>query len=190
MLAGKWIARATGAELGYAGTGTEQVAVEFEVVEEGECQGERIVWYGYFSEAAARRTIESLRHTGWKGDDLSNLSTVGSQDCQIDVQPEEYEGRTRLKVAWVNSANGGLALKERMSDEERRAFAAKMRGVVLSLGNGKPTPAAKPATPARAPSRTPAGKSAPARASAQPSNHPFAPGGAADAPPIDDDLIF
>jgi len=70
---GTYRARATEAEFGFTNTGTEQVAVLFEVVEDGEFQGERITWFGFFTDATSERTIQALRVCGWAGDDLGDL---------------------------------------------------------------------------------------------------------------------
>lgn len=134
MEAGTWKARAREAELGYASTGTEQVAVLFEIVE-GPYLGERITWYGYFTEGTFDRTVEGLRNAGWTGNDLSDLSSLGSRDCFIVVEWDTYNGERSLKVRWVNSGNG-LALKQAMGDAEKRAFAARQRARVAAIGGG------------------------------------------------------
>jgi hypothetical protein len=177
LQAGTYRARAVEAELGLAGNGTERVAVLFEVTEEGPYQGERITWYGYFTDGAFARTVESLRHAGWQGDDLADLSTVGSRDCAIVVDWETYDGREYLRVKWVNAGGGGLALKTRMDDAAKRAFAARMRGQVVAAGGG-----ARSAAPAaRSLASAPRGSAtaAPRRTAAP----------AAGAPPVDDSDI-
>ena len=106
--------------------------------------GEQIRGTLWLSEGAIKRSVESLRHTGWQGDDLSELSTVGSKLCQIVVETEEYNGRGYPRVKWVNaneSAGGGGAGQARMSDVAKKQFAAKMRGLVIAVSGGKPSAA-------------------------------------------------
>jgi hypothetical protein len=163
--AGTFQVRAVEAALGLAGNGTEQVAVLFEVIEEGEHKGKRITWYGYFTDAALARTIESLRHAGWQGADLGDLSTIGSAECSIVVDWESYEGSDHLRVKWVNAGgSGGLALKTRMDEAAKRAFAARMKGRVIAASGGKG--AAKASAPAAG--GRPAAQARPPAASAPP----------------------
>jgi hypothetical protein len=155
-MAGTWVAKAIDAQLGFAQTGTEQVAVLFEI-REGEQKGQRMTWFGFFTERAAERTLESLRNAGWQSDDLSDLSTVGSRDCQIVVEEEtDQNGQPRDRVRWVNSLGPGrVQLKQEMSADQKRAFAARMRGLAVStrLGNG----GGATTQPKRAPIQSPDG---------------------------------
>lgn len=143
-------ARATHGMLGYTAGGKEQIAVELLILE-GEHEGERLSWYGYFTEGTFARTLESLRLLGWRGDDLSDLSGIDENAVSIVVDEEEYNGERKVRVRWIN-APGGLALKEPMTSDQAKAFAAKMRGRVLALskGNGAkqpPQPAPRPTKP-------------------------------------------
>ena len=183
--AGTYRARAVEAELGLAGNDSEQVAVLFEITEDGQFQGERITWYGYFTQGTFARTVESLRHTGWQGDDLADLSTVGSKECSIVLDWESYEGRDSLRVKWVNAGGGGMALKRRMDDAARRAFAAKVRGQVVATTGGRVQSPSRPAASRSAP--RPAPSPTPSRSEA---SHPNAPGQDGGAPPPDDDIPF
>lgn len=141
--AGTYRARAVEAELGYASTGTEQVAVSFELLE-GDAAGQRITWYGYFSDKGAARTIESLKHCGWDGN-LEDLSTVGCQECQIVLDWEEFNGRESLRVKWVNGLGQGLAVKNRMDPAQRAAFAQRMKSTVAGVYGTAPASAARSA---------------------------------------------
>lgn len=122
--------------LGETGTGKEQVAVEFTILTEGATE-QGLVWYGYFTEATLERTIESLRHMGWKGDDPSDgLPGLDANEVDIVVENEEFEGRTYAKVQWVNRP-GGLAIKAPLAPEKAKAFGAAMRERIRAIDASK-----------------------------------------------------
>lgn len=128
---GYYNAKAVEAELGFTNGGKEQVAVLFEIVD-GEHKGQRITWHGYFTEKTTDRTLESLMHCGWDGEDASKLEGVTKNVVSIVVEQEEYDGKMRAKVQWVNKT-AGLALKERMNSGQKASFAEKMRGRAAAL---------------------------------------------------------
>jgi hypothetical protein len=143
MLAqGQYAARAIEAGLGRTKGGAEQVAVAFQILDEGECQGKVISWYGYFTDKTVDRTLDSLRICGWRGDDLSDLTGVTDNEVKLVVETEEYEGKLQARVRWINAA-GGVALKDRLSAEDAKVFAARMRGRVAASAakSGQPPPA-------------------------------------------------
>src|SRR3954466_6748613 len=112
--AGTYRARAVEGALGFTSKGTEQIAVQFTVVE-GEQKGHYITWYGYFSEKTLERTLESLEYCGWEGDDVSDLIGLDKNEVTIVVEHEQdEEGQVRARVRWINSG-GGIAMKERMN---------------------------------------------------------------------------
>lgn len=142
-------ARATGEyELGVSNNGTEQVGVSFRITQ-GEHLGTTLTWYGFFNtDENAQRAIKSLRACGWAGDDLSNLQGIDTNEVNIVVEIDEYEGQQRNKVAWVNGA--GVAMKNVMNDAQKKAFAARMKGLVLASKGSVPAtraPAPKPQAP-------------------------------------------
>jgi len=163
--AGRHKAKAIEAALGRTNGGAPQVAVGFQIVD-GPHAGELITWYGYFSELTQEATIKALRTCGWKSDSLANLVGVDENEVSLVVEHEKDEkGELRAKVRWVNSV-GGIAMKNRMSQNEADAFAAQMMGLVLSQKQGA-APAggmrpagpgtARPGAPARPPAYAPAG---------------------------------
>ena len=155
---GRYRARAREAQLGYTQGGKEQIAVQFELLDEG-AGGAMLTWYGYFTEKTTSRTLEALRICGWIGDDLSNLAGVTSNEVELVVEPEEgLDGQQRMRVRWVNRLGGGaLALKNAMDDQQRREFAARMKGDVIASKQASGPAAAAPAptqpTPTTAPRR-------------------------------------
>ncbi len=78
--------------------GTYFVGVPFTAEEE------RIIWRGWLSEKTMERTLKSLKLMGWTGTDpFTDLRGIGSRDVQIVIRHEEYEGKVRAAVAFVNS---------------------------------------------------------------------------------------
>ncbi len=135
---GVYRGRGLQAALGRAGTGKEQVAVQFQLMDADGVSGPTITWYGYFTDSTYERTVESLRHCGWAGDDLSDLSGIDTNEVSLVIENEEYEGKATPKVKWVNAPGGGLALKEQLSADEARSFAAQMKGRILAMKQGQP----------------------------------------------------
>lgn len=115
-------------------TGTPGVEIDF-TNEHGE-QLSGVLW---LTEKALKRSVESLRHMGWRGDDLSDLSTVGLKKCQIVVDSNEYGPN----VKWVNANNsqgGGEGFKP-MADDAKKRFAAAMRGQIVGVAGKASAPA-------------------------------------------------
>jgi hypothetical protein len=149
--AGKYIGTPVSAALGLTSSGKEQIAIQFEFLDPA---GERLTWYGFFTDAAFDRTIESLRACGWTGsslDEFAGEKLPAGVDHQVElvVQHEEYQGKTQVRIAFVNSIGAGLALKSAMSHDQARSFAAKMKGRIAALSGGVP-PAARPKAVPRA----------------------------------------
>lgn len=145
---GTFKARAKEWGLGHSATGKEQVAVLFEVTQ-GEHAGKSFTWFGFFTENTTERTLDSLRHCGWDGDNFVEMKGLDSNEVEIVVEEEEYEGKVRTKVQWVNRPSR-LAMREQMNAQAQAAFAAKMRGRAVQHKQkygAQPAPtAAKPST--------------------------------------------
>lgn len=151
MQNGLYRAKAVRAELGEAGTGNAQVGIEFELLDGGVTEPEFIPrfihYYGTFTDKAVQHTLKAMRTAGWKGDDVSDLSSVGGPDApevSLVVENETYNGQTRPKVKWVNS-QGGPMMKTPLAGEKAKQFAARMKGAVLAFDKQAGTP--KPAPP-------------------------------------------
>lgn len=171
---GKYRGRATGSTpphvtFGIAGTGTEQIAVNFAILEpdtdddgiqkEDEHgapiyreSGEELTWVSSFTPKTERRTLEGLQYAGWSGVDIADLSGLGSTDVELVVDHEEYEGRTRAKIQWVNKA-GGMAFKFKtdMPAANFTDLRQRMKGVALGMKDGGPR---QPAQQERRPTPT------------------------------------
>lgn len=142
---GIYRARALGALLGETKGKNIQVGVEFEFLD----HPVRMTYFGSFSDAAMPITLKALRTAGWQGDDLADLSSIGGENApevSLVVENEEYEGKWRSKIKWVNAA-GGVAMASPLAAEKAAAFAARMRGAVLAHNKAvgtRPASASKP----------------------------------------------
>lgn len=128
---GTYRGKALGAVLGETSKGNEQVAIEFGFFD---VENARLTYFGTFGEKALEHTLKALRAAGWKGDDLSDLSSIGGPDApEVDlvVENEEYEGKVRPRIRWVNP-RGGPSVKAQLTPDKAKAFAARMRGAVLA----------------------------------------------------------
>lgn len=85
--------------------------------------GEHIDAYLYLSEKALARTEKSLRACGWVGDDVSELMRDGVDLKQVEVvvEEEEYNGKVRAKVKWIN------AIRKAMEADKAKELAMSLR---------------------------------------------------------------
>lgn len=117
------------AELGESSAkGTPQVKVEFKAVE----NGEKFTWYGYLTDKAAARTVESLRYCGWIGNDIEKLSVNPSAEVDLAIQPEEYpagSGKWTDRVAFVNAPRAAKA----GGGSVDKGLAQKLKGVIAKV---------------------------------------------------------
>lgn len=124
---------------------TPFVGVMFEVVG-GDFNGQKVKWEGYLTEKTAERTLESLQHAGWTGDDLSVFAKPEGQalltkEVELVVEMEPYQGddpskadKEYPKVQWVNKAGSGPKFAGSALDAgEAAAFGQKFRGLALAL---------------------------------------------------------
>jgi hypothetical protein len=144
LVPGTYAARAIEADLGETSKGDPQVAVLLQVVDEA-FAGETITWFGSFTDKAKPFTFAALRTLGWSSDDVSDLTGVTDNEVKVVLEEDTYDGKTRLRVKWINRL-GGLALKTPMSADRKKAFAAQMRGdAILSRQSAGQAPQARPA---------------------------------------------
>jgi len=119
--------------------GTEQVRVTFKVGDD------TIDWYGYFTEKTEARTLDSLMLCGWDGQDFVTFNGITKNDVNIVCENEDYEGKTRVKVQWVNDPNRTVGGKP-MEANEVASFADRMRAKVAALKASKGQPSGMPGT--------------------------------------------
>jgi hypothetical protein len=139
-------------------TGNEEIRVLFEIAD-GDAKGQTITWRGYFTEGTAERSIESLRFMGWASDDITDVQGLDTNEVQLVIKHELFEGKVQVKVAWVNRANN-FYMGTPMDDGKKQAFAARMKGLVLATkgaAGAGPTPRSSPNPPARGAAADPGG---------------------------------
>jgi hypothetical protein len=83
------------------------------VVSEGTEVGKGAVWQGWLSNNAFEGTIKRLAEVFGFNGDLASLATgkttLAGKACSIITEFEEYEGKRRLKIKWLNAHGGGGA---------------------------------------------------------------------------------
>lgn len=128
-------------------------------------------------------TIDSLKSAfGWDGRDPLWLqdSDFNGHVVQVKLAFEEYQGKTKLKVQYIdaeNSTGGGVP---RADDNTRRSMANRLGAKLRANAGGTPAPAPKPAPGSRPAPPAPARpKPAPTPPSAE---QPFQPPATAAAP--------
>ena len=146
--------------------GTPGVQVILEVAE-GEHAGTRIRWDGWLTDETSQRTLESLRHLGWTGDMLTDLSGIDANIVQIVVEHEQKdingEIKTFPRVRWVNRLGGGAKISDeaRMPDASAKALAQRFRAMARGVPVA-PRSQAAPTKPAAASAPRPANGAKPA----------------------------
>ena len=128
-------------------------------------------------------TIDALKSAfGWDGRDPLWLqdSDFNGHVVQVKLAFEEYQGKTRLKVQYINAENSTGGGVPRADDNTRRSLANRLRAKLRANAGGTPAPASKPAPGSRpAPPTAARPKPAPTPPSAE---QPFQPPATAAAP--------
>jgi hypothetical protein len=164
----------------------QAIALGFRMSDGDVDQGRVITAWKYFADGALAYTLEALRACGWRGDNPADITIADlANEVELVVQHEEYEGKWRAKVSFINPLGGGMVKAEkRLEGNNLKSFGAAMRAKIRALDGGQ-RPAPKPAQtgqPATSPQHT----------TRQAAPHPNAPsGGDWDAPPqADPDIPF
>jgi hypothetical protein len=116
--------------------GAEQVTVLFKL-KGGPNNGDNIEWTGYLTDKTLARTNESLRYMGWDGvDDKS----VMKNDVSLVIEIDEYKGKQRAKVQWVNSLAGNAKpMTTAQSQSARQRLQAAEAARKAAAGNSEIT---------------------------------------------------
>lgn len=132
---GRYAALALSGEMGMTSTGKEQVCVVLEVNSPSQYAGEKLYWYGYFTDKAAERTLESLEYCGWSSGRIGDLSGIdGSHEVQVVVEHEQDQnGNTRAKPRWINRANSS-GIKRELDKGGIASLEQRIKGIQLARG--------------------------------------------------------
>lgn len=128
--AGRYDAIVDGAEPGMTKNGADQVVLALRI-DGGEHDGRVLPKYCYLSDAALPWTMKTLWACGFKGNDLSELTSVVGALVSITVEHDEYEGVVRNKVAWVNERRSFVVNK--LDESSKASFADRYRAKVAAM---------------------------------------------------------
>ena len=132
-----YVGTATAVSFGQSSNGNTQIAVGFDLGD-----GQSITWIGHFTDKTTARTIESLMHMGWQGEDPTDLADLDvnailvalPEAVELVCEPEEYNGNWTLKVQWVNKPGSGrFAFNEPLQGNALKAFGAQLKSTVRSV---------------------------------------------------------
>ena len=107
-------------------------------------------------------TIEALKETfGWDGRDVFWLEDSELPDCQVTLGFDEYKGKNRIRVQFINNLNSEPQAQVAHSDaNSRRAIQNRLGAKLRAMSGGSsvpkktpPPPPAKPSAPPAAPPR-------------------------------------
>jgi hypothetical protein len=108
-----------------------------DVSEEGKC----ITWTGWLSDKAMPFTIKTLREAFGFNGDLNALQdgkvTFADMPCSFTTANEDYNGKTNLKVKWLNPINKQSSTPALASDEVKAFIAtinAKAKAMAADSG--------------------------------------------------------
>ena len=106
---GKYIAKVKQPGNGWLGTttkGSDFIRIPLLIEDEGDQHGREIVWQGWLTEKATKRTCDTLDQAFGREWDIKSLDAGKSpflgQKCRITVEAEEYNGQLRHKIKWLN----------------------------------------------------------------------------------------
>ncbi len=120
-------------QYGTTSNGNDQVVIDLELLD----IGEKVSTFLVFSERAAKYSMERLRALGWSGNDLSNLSGISTNEVEVEVKYEEYQGEQKMKVQ-IRTNGGRVQLQNQFDDKGRKAFAAKYKALAASTAGAAP----------------------------------------------------
>jgi hypothetical protein len=115
---------------------TPCVEVDLRIVEDGPLKNSAITFQGWLTDGAWKKTVEALRVLGWIGDDLEELPALAdggalANECDIVIEHETYNGKTRAKIAWLNAP--GRSRAAAMSGSALSSFAQRLKTSVASV---------------------------------------------------------
>jgi hypothetical protein len=119
------------AQFGLAGDkDTPQLALDLTMKELG---GASMTTFLFFSSGAAPYSFQRLWALGWKGktpQDLSNLEGIDTNEVDVEIREETFEGKTRFKCE-ILTGPGRVTIEKTIAPD---AFAARVAALVGNAG--------------------------------------------------------
>ena len=144
---------ATSAEFGESDKGTPFVKIDFT-----DAAGDTIAGWVYLSEKALTGSLKTLRDAfDFDGNFETLIAQVTGKPASIVIESENYEGKDRLKVRWINRAGG----TSKPLSGDATSFLKRLTATAARIPKEPPRAAAAPAR-AVAPARPVAPRPAPA----------------------------
>ena len=110
------------------------------VVTEGEFKGQIALYKGWLSDGAFDNTIKRLAEVfGFDGDLItlnSGRQSLAGKPCNITTEMENYQGKDRLKIAWLNPP--GKPLDEMKIASILTKLNAKSKAIAKTVSAAKP----------------------------------------------------
>lgn len=124
---------------------TPYIRIPVIITEEGKHKGKVGVWQGWLSDAAFDNTIARLATVFGFNGDLQALHegkvTLAEMPCNITTEEEEYDGKKRIRIAWLNEHGGGGA--KPMDTEKVSSLIKKLNSRSKAIAKEAMTSAAK-----------------------------------------------
>lgn len=125
---------------------TPFVRIPVVVTDDGQEKGAGAVWQGWLSQGAFDNTIKRLVEVFGFNGDLASLATgkqtFKDKPCSITTEFEEYNGKKRCKVKWLNALGGGAQSKP-MEQRKLDALLARLTPQaikVAKMASSEPAP--------------------------------------------------
>ena len=136
--AGRYTARVKDYGLATTMAGDPKVTVLFTFKDE-EGKQQDMFWDGFLKSPKSKEiTIDALLVCGLKGDDLTGFENGAesgkldlSREVEIVVNHEEFNGKTRAKIAWVNRT-GGASFKDVSPDAVKKLSGLNLKADIMA----------------------------------------------------------
>ncbi|WP_043588467.1 hypothetical protein [Geminisphaera colitermitum] len=140
---GQFPATASNTQFGQSDTGSEFIQITFTTDEH-----ETITAWRYLTPAAFEYTVQNLREVfGIDNDAEKWPSQIDGKRCSIVTEFEQYDGKDRLKVRYINTEGGGTKAPKPISNQAAflRDMTQRTKMLPHATGNTpRPTPARPP----------------------------------------------
>lgn len=124
-------------EAGIDDSGKDYAYLGFEITD-GPDKGRAIGRYFYLTEAAMPYSIKSLRHTGatFPDGNIHDPEGIGDVEVQIVIEHDEYQGKVRAKIKYVNElGSGGVKPEHKLDESMKRSFRDRFKAQLLATGS-------------------------------------------------------